>query len=184
VVAALVMLSACAGREEGLVVPVTVVVDGVSEDWARATLSVEVLSLTPCVTWWQRLSPVSTAWAHDTSDTPLDPRTLAVPMVVDLLAREPQELGVLHPPPGEVCGVTLTLAPSTGTTRSQGTTLLLERPGALQLSTAHRAVTLSGPARSLNEMMRAQPLVLHVAFPGRQTTGDATIDALGWSLDP
>lgn len=141
--ALLLLLSSCAERIEGLQVQLHArATQPVALD--TATLAIEELELFACVqqAWW---SPISTAYAHG-AEVHESPRLAHDAMLFDLTRADAQPLARWAPPPGQVCGVRLGFRPSTGETKSSGTTLFLEGTldGAAfrQLSTARRDVTL------------------------------------------
>ncbi len=178
---ALTSLTACGEREPGLSVSVTAeVASPLSFD--TATLSIERVELVRCETarpWWRALSPISTAWAHGGADVEAtDPRVVVAPVLVALTSAESQPIATFAPPPGAVCGVSLTFAPSTAEARAQGTTLFLEGAGVRQLSTRRYVVTKSFDARALDEAHPALTLRLRFEAAPLGADGDQTLAAL------
>lgn len=176
--------SACGARDEGISVEVTLTVVplGSAGAFETATLAVEQLELSPCQTvrWWQRLNPISSAWAHGTEqhDSPL---VLAQPTLLDLTSGEPQPLGTLHPPPGTYCALQVQFAPSTVDAHSQGTTLLLEGAwsGAPLRQLSTRKLKLSVPLdhETLDGARLASPVALGLTAVAPAQTGDETLEA-------
>jgi hypothetical protein len=179
VVTAGLLVAGCGVREPGLGVTVRAVVSPLGGPaLGLATLGLEQLELAPCPVarpWWHALSPLSTAWAHGAHDPGSNPRLATAPVLVDLKSAAPQVLGELAPPPGAVCGLTLTFAPSTAEASSQGTTLLLEGPGFRQLSTRRQVVSRTFDARALDEAHRTLELEVRLTAGVPAGDGDATL---------
>lgn len=184
VLVAVLACSACGVREEGLAVEVTVTLSPLGSDgqFDTATLAVEQLALAPCQTvrWWQRLSPLSTAWAHGTQMEG-SPLVVAQPTLLDLTSAEPRTLGTLHPPPGTYCALEVQFAPSTVDAHSQGTTLLLEgtwQGTALrQLSTRKLKLSVPLDHQTLDDARLSLSVALQLTAAPPAQTGDETLEA-------
>lgn len=181
--ALLVLLCACGVREPGIEVTVTVQVtplDGLDD----ATLAIEKVELFECSTarWWRWLAPVSTAWAHGGDEGTSTPRVVTTPVLLDLRSAEVQPVVVVRPPPGKVCGLAFTFAPSTADAREQGTTLYVEQGSARQLSTKKLTVSRSFDALELDADHLDATLAWTLQMPTPGADGDATLQALLQSL--
>lgn len=135
---AVLAVTACGAREEGLTVDVQADVAALPAALtvsggrvlavSRATLSVPRAELVSCPGATTRLlralSPIGTAWAH-----PLDgasPLWLQVSSPVELTQAGPQVLGRLRPPPGRYCRLVLRLGGDVDADGSQRPTLSLD----------------------------------------------------------
>lgn len=172
----LVLLAGCGVSEPGLSVHVTVQV-GAPLSAQAASLAIEEVELVPCAVarpWWQALSPVSTAYAHGVEAANATPRRLVSPVLLDLTRAEAQDVAHFAPPPGALCAVKLTFAPSTADARAQGTTLFLEQPPVRQVSTKRYVVTKAFEARALDEASRELELSLRLEA-AQGADGDETL---------
>ncbi len=173
---------ACGSREAGIEVFVEAQVTSNGDSrFTTATLAIEQVELIPCATarWWHALSPISTAWAHgDPSSAPTNPLVVRAPVLLDLQRAEVQALATVRPPPSSVCGLALSVAPSTADAPSQGTTLFLESPTFRQLSTRQLVVTHTLEPVLLDEAHRTAHFTLHLTTPNPAPTGDQSLTAL------
>lgn len=184
----LMLACSCAYREPGLRVDVLLEVHSrASAAFDTATLSIEQLALELCAgqaNWLQRLNPIGTAWAHsEDAQGSMNPRVSTESRVVSLQSGERQRLASLQPPPGAVCAVTITVAPSRSDSRSRGTSVLLEQAGFLQLSAA--TVTRRVPVADvvLDEAHRSGELTLSADFFGPAGSGEETVHRVLDSLE-
>ncbi len=178
------IVSACGVREPGLEVHVSLVVDS-PLDLDTATLALEQIELTACevaTPWWVPLLPISTAWAHGSGDVAATPRRLMAPVLIDLTAATATELGSFKPPPGPICELSLTFAPSTADAREHGTTLFFEAQGFRQLSTKRLVVSVPVSRLPVDESNRVQTLQLTLSPTSPLATGDASLEAVLASL--
>lgn len=146
--------SACASREEGIEVTVSLQMTSPPSLVRSARLSVTHLRLVPCTEVLAAFSPLSTAWAHGShASAPASPLEVSLAADVDLLATEPVQLAAFAPPPGELCGVELEVAPSSTDAPWKGTTLSVD---AVKGASARQYFSLS----SRRTLVRALPLGL------------------------
>lgn len=185
---ALLLACSCAYREPGLQLEVLLEVHNhASTAFDTATLSIEGVALEPCAgqaNWLERFNPIGVAMAHgdEASGSP-NPRVSTESMVVSLQSGERQRLATVRPPPGAFCAVTITVAPSRGTSRSGGTSLLLERNGFLQLSTVTVRRTVPIAEVALDEAHRFVELSFSADFVGPAGSGEATVHRLLDSIE-
>jgi hypothetical protein len=178
--ASLLFMTDCGVRESGLEVHVSAAVESPVR-LQTATLALEQLELQRCEErshWWSPLVPISTAWAHDVQDGSTNPRRLEVPILIDLTRSDLIPIGSLTPPPGSICGLTLTFAPSTADAREQGTTLFLEGTGYRQLSTKRVQVSLPLDHLQVDEDHKVQSLKFKVGAFEPIPSGDASLTAV------
>lgn len=178
-----VLLSACATREAGLEVVVRAEVVKASSNPARLTLtSVRGVSCFEFLA--QRLSPISTAWAHGAhTNVEASPLHADVDVSFDLTQPSQPNVATLHPPPGTWCALEVTFGPSPSSEPWGGTTLLVDVAGRRYLSTGTRSVQLPFMARTLSASSRRLDLLMTIDATALTTLDPAAPDARRELLD-
>lgn len=185
-----VLLSACATREAGIEVEVSLAVGAVPTTGPRLDLA--RLSLTsargvPCTEVMAALSPLSTAWAHGAHTLETSPLLADVAVDVDLLTPATTPLATLRPPPGLWCALELGFARSTTDTAWGGTTLLVDAADASAstryLSTSERHLQLLFMPLTLSEAQRHHHLTVGLDPAALSTLQPSTNDARRELLD-
>ena len=186
----LVLLSACAQRDAGIEIEVSLTVAPIPNGGPR--LEVGRLSITsvrgvPCEELMASLNPISSAWAHGAHTSEVaSPLRVDLAVDVDLLTPASTPLATLRPPPGLWCGLELRVSPSTSDARWGGATFLVDASdGSMSrryVSTSQRTpqlrflpLTLSDTARHHHLTIGLDPTVLSTLQPA---TTDARLELL------
>lgn len=179
----LAVLSACASREGGIEVVVQASVANLSNAPARLTVT-SVRGVSCFEFMAQRLSPLSTAWAHGThTNAEASPLRADVDLSFDLTQATQPTVATLRPPPGTWCALEVTFGPSASEEPWGGTTLLVEVSGRRYLSTSARTVQLPFLARSLSGTTPRLDLLLTIDAAPLASLDPAAPDARRELLD-
>jgi hypothetical protein len=188
------LTSACAVREAGIEVDVSLTVEPLPNAGPRlegGLLSITGVRGVLCTEMMAALSPVSTAWAHGAHahDDEASPLQADVRVDLDLLVAGTTPLATLRPPPGTWCALELQLSPSAST----GATLVVVAGEANStrryLTRSERniqlvvmPVMLSGTARSQHLTISLDPIALSTLQPASPDARLELLDTLVASL--
>jgi hypothetical protein len=188
----LLLLSACAQREAGIEVEVSLTVAAPVKAGPRldlGRLSITSVRGVPCSEVMASLSPISTAWAHSAHTVEPSPLRADVAVDVDLLTPGTTRLATLRPPPGLWCALELSVGPSGSDAAWGGTTLLVDatEAGASRryLSVSSRTprlvllpLSLSGTARLHHLTIGLDPVALSTLHPATDDARPGLLDTL------